>query len=77
MAILGVAASEKRDLKRTNKRRSHDDCVPASIRNNWLGQLLLQHLGVAAGCCFSVLLYCGDEGAPPEQGYSPERSGIS
>ena len=46
--------------------------ITATIHNNWLGlQLLLQHssyrVTVAAGCCCSVFLYCGDQSASPNK----------
>ena len=70
-ANFGVAASEKRDPKRTNKWQSHDDCCPSNsmyIIIVWdYNKLLLQQLAVTAGCCCSMLLYCGDESASPNE----------
>ena len=54
---LGVAASEKRDPKSTNKWQSHDDCCPSEsmygVHNNWLG---LQQTAAAATSCHRWLL---------------------
>ena len=66
---MGVAASEKRDPKCTNKRQSDDDCRPSKSMTLYIiivwdyNKLLLQQLAVTAGCCCGVLLYCGDESA--------------
>ena len=69
--LSGVAASEKRDPKSTNKWQSHDDCCPSKsmyiliVRD--YNKLLLQQLAVTAGCCCGMLLYCGDESASPNK----------
>ena len=71
LAILGVAASEKRDPKCTNKWQSHDDCCPSKsmyiliVRD--YNKLLLQQLDVTAGYGCGVLLFYGDENASPNK----------
>ena len=39
----------------------------ACIISGWDYNKLLLQLAVAAGCCCRVLLYCGDESAPPNK----------
>ena len=70
-----VAAREKETQNVQTSGRATTTAATGSIHSNWLGlQLLLQQLAVAAGCCCSVLLHCGDESAPPEpMGHIPRR----